>query len=406
MNDRIRLLYESVLNEGYDTSLEREYTIETSLDGIRELAESIGIDTSIIRVEYIAEQLGFVGLLNESTGEMVYILEKFDLNNVLNKIKQGFGKVDEFAADKIRKFVANNLSHSYMQNKAAKEINKNYLSKHQNKIMRINNVEAKFNKRLRDPNFKPDWEKYSKVQDYKADERMELFDKELYLKLNDKKPLEKIIRKKGKHEDNIKYKIRTLTSGLLPSEKFSDEIKKSKNAFRIDPNTGEKIDMGDKGILGYHTAYGELHDKPAGQEIFIRNIDKPYDTEPDKMGRKDSLKRLSTDIKKLTRTYPHELRHAEDMNIRGAERYAEEGIDDKTDYFNDPRERRARETEKDVSKKMKYSWIPALAKGVGENIYKRVTGRGTGSGGDSTDDTFINTLKKEDPNEYEKVMKK
>jgi len=413
MNDRIRLLYESVLNEGYDTSLEREYTIETSLDGIKELAESIGIDTSIIRVEYIAEQLGFVGLLNESTGEMVYILEKFDLKAALTKAKQIASdgttnllkKVDDTelsrkVAEKLRKFTSQNISHSYLRNKAVKELGKiDYNEKIENlkNIINYNTDSTGLGSEIANAAF-------SKFMDMEN----EKIRREFYPLIGGK-TLTQYLRKpttplndlminsspKGKF-DNIDKKKYGLVSGIVNSDEYTDRIKgQNSNRHDIDSKGNKKKRAGQ--TLGHSTSDAKILNTPAGNNVFIRNFDKPYYPND-----RDSIGRLIGDISTMTRrVYPHELRHVEDHILQGEHEFKKDR--GSTGYADDPREIRAREAEKDVSKKMKYSWIPALAKGVGENIYKRVTGRGTGSKGDTMDDTFKNTLKKEYPEDYNKI---
>jgi hypothetical protein len=402
MNDRIRSLYELVLNEGYDTSLEREYTIETSLDGIKELAESIGIDTSIIRVEYIAEQLGFVGLLNESTGEMVYILEKFDLNNVLNKIKQGFGKVDEFAANKIRKFIANNISHSYLRNKAVKELNKIDYEKEKKELdayIKSSKEAGKATPKLA-----------SKISNDIDNETVRRY---FYPSLSGEvltrgqvtptKPLKDIMRNTSpKIKDNLFRREYGLTSGLINSDIYSKKLEgEDGNAFIIDDKGNKKKIEGQS--IGHAGAEAKnFIDTPLANYVFIRNIDKPYESKD--FGKRDSIGRLIKDIGSMTRTYPHELRHVEDRLLQGSDTFNKDT--GTKGYIDDPREIRAREAEWLVGeKKMKFSAIPALVKGVGENIYKKITGKGTGSQGDTMEDTYENTLKKENPDAYEKFMK-
>jgi hypothetical protein len=382
--------YRSLMVRYEEKLQEEQYSVQGTLHGIKQFAEDIGIDTNATDIGIIIETLEFESFLNESTGETIYLLEKFTAKELADRIKRGLGKADEYIADKARKFISSNLSHSYLQNKAAKEMDK--LGKKVGDTYKKNEERLEQLRRMKEDEM-TDSEKDELMdkeeESYKS--RFEEIDRDIFNFVHKTTPLKTLIRKKKPDESDRDYTLNTLTSGLVPSQQYSNSGKgkgKNNNSFYIDPKTGEKkraksISLGHSGAL-----VNKLTNNFVGQDVFVRNIDKPYTRKPDKLGRKDSLSRLRSDIRDLTRTYPHELRHAEDRALRGVERFKTEGITSATDYRTDPREIIARKTQNSVAPKMKYSWIPAVAKGVGENIYKKVTGRGTGSAGMTMKDTL------------------
>jgi hypothetical protein len=69
------------------------YSISTAVSGsdLRYLFEMIGLDTHRYRIEYLAEQMGVSSLLNESSGEVMYVLNEFNLRQFIDGVKKKFG---------------------------------------------------------------------------------------------------------------------------------------------------------------------------------------------------------------------------------------------------------------------------------------------------------------------------
>jgi hypothetical protein len=403
---RMASLLESVMEAGYGGEL----AVSVGEAALAEFLGDVGFDTRKFRAGYIASQIGFSELLSESGGGPTYILERFTLDGFIGKIKSGLGRADEYLAGKARKFIANNISHSYMQNRAARVMNSIYDNEPKWRIAWADRRLASL-ERLRQKS--PDNGIGNTIDREESDVRMARLDatsdkarREAYkIGTGGLKPLEVILKTpRQPGESDLQFRARTLTSGLLPSQEYTNMVRNrtrsnmGTNATIIDRNTGERRPVRGKelGVSNASSSSVPFLTEPAGQRVFVRNIDRPYrplSRGRDAFGRADSLGNVWGDISRMTSTYAHELKHAEDLETLGTVDYQQRANNPGVDYTNDPNEISARRYGDLVGDRMRFSFIPAVLKGTAENIYKKLTGRGTGSRGETPADSFQSLIK-------------
>lgn len=417
MDNNMEALIEQLLQLIKDDTIYDIYLSEEQLD---DLLSEYGLDSKN------AAELGFDALLNEADGETIYFIEGFNIwdlskrlsqgikklgSNVASSAKMGLAMLDQTEAsrkiaEKLRKFVSKNISHSYLTNKAVKELNKFDYDKRKKELDEIIDSRIKSGKNIPELAMKIsndiDIDKLRRERGYPYLSGRTLTRDQI----EPTTPLKDLMRNTSpKIKNNLDRRLYGLTSGLVNSDTYSRKTARNdSNAYTIDEK-GNKKKLGGYSI-GHATAeVSDGRDTPLGNKFFVRNIDKPYKDVDKVYGKRDSIGRLFKDIGTMTKTYPHELRHVEDRILQGVSSFHDDT--GTTGYIDDPREIRAREAEQLIGgKKMKYSAIPALVKGVGENIYKKLTGKGTGSKGDTMDDTYDKTLKREDPKEYKRYIGK